>query len=534
MLFSEIDSGWEEIQKQFQNICILRREGRNDEAVKLMEKKLSPLLATWTSDNPENGLQKKQRLENLFEEEIKRVDDAWVTKNLLDDRLLQPFLKELTETLRPLVDRIERLEKRSTNDLKGGFDDIPITTDFEAALEPIRMELDSLKKTIALAQLDTPSEGLNETAAKKLTEQFEAQHQSREEMFIETCSSMRDEIAGIRKSLENERPQESGNKNTQQLAALSAQIKDLAAQIEKSQTSDAPQSKTISPPSDFQEQIAEMLAQFQAECIQPLADTMETYRDKHETAAKRLEIITEQDLKSIQINLTDLILDSMQPLKEDIADIKAETEQWKAISQQPTKIKKTLETWKSSIQKHIEATVESQLQNTFQSMREQLEAVASTLQKESEIVHHLPAEQREAFLKITKSSSDAIEKNNHQLQDNLAKQLNKLEEEMSFKQEKMAEAMTSHLDALKSKIQRDSEEQVIKRVGKSLRMEIKELRKQIAELKTVPSENQSTSKAAPEKKPRPSRLSRPIAQLVPLKTPIEQDEDYFELPSLKA
>jgi len=202
MFFSEVDPEWQEIQEQFQTICILRREGRDQEAMQLMENRLSPLLANWTNSNQEEGPQKRARLAHLFEEEIKRVDDAWVTKNLLDERLLKPFFDELKQTLAEIknhhgqhpissFDSTEKLEPSAT------------AMDVESALEPIRSELEHLKKTIALAQLNTPAPDPDRdaTALHTLLENLHTASQSREDDLMATSHAMQQAISTLKEQL---------------------------------------------------------------------------------------------------------------------------------------------------------------------------------------------------------------------------------------------------------------------------------------------------------------------------------------------
>ena len=159
MYYSELDQNWEAIQKEFQNVCILRREGRDDEAMRHMEQKLSPLLADWTRENHEEGFQKRQRLEDMFEKEINRVEDAWLTQSLLNERLLQPFLKDLRSMLAAVQDGVSG-KLSEMNQFTQTAAQSPTIVDFEAALEPLRKEICELKTELAQRQVKAESSDL--------------------------------------------------------------------------------------------------------------------------------------------------------------------------------------------------------------------------------------------------------------------------------------------------------------------------------------------------------------------------------------
>lgn len=237
MFFPEVDPDWQEIQQQFQNVCILRREGRDEAAVQLMEEKLSPLLASWTSSNKEEGAMKRQRLEHLFEEEIKRVDDAWVTKSLLDEGVLKPFLSDLNNTLAEIKAATAAQRSDASCAPQASLDDAAtpkdpsFTVDFEVALEPIRMELAELKQSITALQprASTPPTAVTEKTLRSIVEDCQAANHSREEILIAAYAAMRDEIASLKQQLEASHIQ---TQIIEEISALKAQISRLAEHVQ--------------------------------------------------------------------------------------------------------------------------------------------------------------------------------------------------------------------------------------------------------------------------------------------------------------
>lgn len=279
MFFPEIDPDWQEIQQQFQNVCIMRREGRDEAAVQLMEEKLSPLLASWTSSNKDEGPMKRQRLEHLFEEEIKRVDDAWVTKNLLDDGLLKPFLNDLKQTL---ADIKAAAGQRPLAPLNSMDNSAPASTvDFEVALEPIRIELDSIKQTITDLRPSPPAH-LDEETLRSIVDDCEAANRSREEVLITAYATMRDEIASLKQQISESNTQD---QLIAEMGALKAQMSKLVEYVQ-----------TPSPKPDYSQllqnittALEHVLASHANQFTQPIQAIADTLNQKEDAVAESIE-----------------------------------------------------------------------------------------------------------------------------------------------------------------------------------------------------------------------------------------------------
>jgi hypothetical protein len=74
---------WNGIVTDFRQACLLRREGRVRESDKILNEDLPPQIAEWSQAARQDPATKRAALENLFREEQKRIDDAWVVHRML-------------------------------------------------------------------------------------------------------------------------------------------------------------------------------------------------------------------------------------------------------------------------------------------------------------------------------------------------------------------------------------------------------------------------------------------------------------------
>ena len=100
---------WEEIKGQFRTACILRKEDKLDEAVKVINLVLPPLLSQWTQANPKSPEQKRKLIEQMFHQEMERVENAWITYELVATRLESHLTKALSAEIKELKKHIFKI-----------------------------------------------------------------------------------------------------------------------------------------------------------------------------------------------------------------------------------------------------------------------------------------------------------------------------------------------------------------------------------------------------------------------------------------
>ncbi len=106
---SKTEDLWEEIKGQFRTACILRKEDKLDEAVKVINLVLPPLLSQWTQANPKASEQKRKLIEQMFHQEMERVENAWITYELVATRLESHLKKALSAEIKELKKHIFKI-----------------------------------------------------------------------------------------------------------------------------------------------------------------------------------------------------------------------------------------------------------------------------------------------------------------------------------------------------------------------------------------------------------------------------------------
>jgi hypothetical protein len=84
---AEPDRLWEQITVDFREACLLRREGKSDEANYILEQDLPQAIAEWSKAFPEKAEAKRSRLLAMFAEEQKRVESAVAVERIVSQKL---------------------------------------------------------------------------------------------------------------------------------------------------------------------------------------------------------------------------------------------------------------------------------------------------------------------------------------------------------------------------------------------------------------------------------------------------------------
>jgi hypothetical protein len=99
---------WMRIGDDFRQACLLRREGKAEEANELLEKKLPQTIAAWARLSGLPEADRRERLNDLFETEQKRVDDIWLSHQIvlrqMRDILIPSLCLQVAEEVREVMD----------------------------------------------------------------------------------------------------------------------------------------------------------------------------------------------------------------------------------------------------------------------------------------------------------------------------------------------------------------------------------------------------------------------------------------------
>ena len=118
----KIDSLWSRVVSSFRNACFLRHHNDLDESMRILNNSLPHAITSWSELDKELAKQKRLRLTKMFEEEEKRMEDAFVISDVLSSTLVDTLIPQLSEKIvNELSNRLDGNEKETTKI-------IPITT----------------------------------------------------------------------------------------------------------------------------------------------------------------------------------------------------------------------------------------------------------------------------------------------------------------------------------------------------------------------------------------------------------------------
>lgn len=139
------DQLWSKIVEDFREACVLRRSGRYEESNELLNHILPREIAAWAKSPLPFGMDRRARLETMFKEEQRRVEDAFFVQRLvtsqIEDKLLPKICfmvaEEVREAVRsdarpapaPDASRHFRESTQSPSKARVRFDDIPSVID---------------------------------------------------------------------------------------------------------------------------------------------------------------------------------------------------------------------------------------------------------------------------------------------------------------------------------------------------------------------------------------------------------------------
>jgi hypothetical protein len=151
---STSEKRWEKLVSEFRRICLLRRQKRWDEAEMLLKQNLPRSIASWSESFEADLDVKRERLDNMFQTEQRRIEDAFLVQELVATRLNEQFIPlictQVAQEVRSLMaeepalqDRRHNRPARTVSNARApkprvAFDDIPGVIDLVLAEDRIR------------------------------------------------------------------------------------------------------------------------------------------------------------------------------------------------------------------------------------------------------------------------------------------------------------------------------------------------------------------------------------------------------------
>ena len=94
---NESQTLWEQIVADFQLACVLRREGRGQEAAEIIDQRLPRVIARWSQADGRSGAEKQAALKAMFAEEQSRDESADQVPQILAAKLAATLLPALRQ-----------------------------------------------------------------------------------------------------------------------------------------------------------------------------------------------------------------------------------------------------------------------------------------------------------------------------------------------------------------------------------------------------------------------------------------------------
>ncbi len=102
---SKAQQNWQKVVAQYQQFCLLKRQGNVEDADQVLEKELPRKIAAWSHSAEKEQGQKKTDLEQMFRSEQQRMDGAWALNELIVKRWQQELLPQMCAAITREVQR---------------------------------------------------------------------------------------------------------------------------------------------------------------------------------------------------------------------------------------------------------------------------------------------------------------------------------------------------------------------------------------------------------------------------------------------
>lgn len=138
------ESSWEKVVRDFRRLCLARRQQRQEESDHVLHADLPQSIAEWSRTEPGDAHAKKAQLDQMFQREQRRIDDAWVLHELLSLRLADELVPTICSRVGDELRRITGAPAAPPRHPAGGTRPLPM-----AMLTP-RVAIDDIPGIIDL------------------------------------------------------------------------------------------------------------------------------------------------------------------------------------------------------------------------------------------------------------------------------------------------------------------------------------------------------------------------------------------------
>jgi|GEM_PF-2461304 len=105
---NEQNRSWKSLTEEFRNACMMRRQGDSAGSTKILNETLPPMIAAWSQLSPSTEATKREQLNQMFERERERIEDAWLTQQILlrqmRDVLIPSLCLQVAEEVREVME----------------------------------------------------------------------------------------------------------------------------------------------------------------------------------------------------------------------------------------------------------------------------------------------------------------------------------------------------------------------------------------------------------------------------------------------
>jgi len=119
---------WKRIGDDFRQACLLRREGKADEATQILEQRLPETIAAWARVCGLRDPERRERLNQLFEQEQKRVDDIWLSQQIILRQMRDILIPSLCLQVAEEVREVMELQMEHVNSVLASVSQPPART----------------------------------------------------------------------------------------------------------------------------------------------------------------------------------------------------------------------------------------------------------------------------------------------------------------------------------------------------------------------------------------------------------------------
>ncbi|KAF0180167.1 MAG: hypothetical protein FD161_945 [Limisphaerales bacterium] len=99
------DALWQRIVQDYRQLCVLQRQARRAESDRLLRDELPARILAWAEQDDADGAEQARRLDEMFQQEQRRLADVWLLQELLEQRLRTELLPALSARIDVEVQR---------------------------------------------------------------------------------------------------------------------------------------------------------------------------------------------------------------------------------------------------------------------------------------------------------------------------------------------------------------------------------------------------------------------------------------------